>query len=274
MSGKERVSESSSERSIVNPEDFVKYAAKARGVSVESLSLPSVGVMVFNSRALLELVREFNARCKPWLYKPEIRPVCTPYVSKIRGIDVVFILPGWGSPRAVAVAEEMIACGTRNIVVIGLCGSLAESVEIGSFVVPSEAIIDEGTSRHYIEGSKISRPDRLLFSAIVESCRKLEVPFHVGKLWTTDAIYRETASKIERFRKMGALCVDMETSAVFTLAKFRDVRAAALHIVSDSLSGLSWKPAFDSEAVESSRRKLKSVIERVVESLASTRAVL
>ncbi|MBR3874010.1 MAG: hypothetical protein IKJ26_07540 [Clostridia bacterium] len=47
------------------------------------------------------------------------------------------------------------------------------------------------------------------------------------------AVYRQTFSKEQLWREKGAVCVDMETSAVFSVAKYLGVKAIALLMVSD-----------------------------------------
>ena len=67
---------------------------------------------------------------------------------------------------------------------------------------------------------------------------------HRGPVWTTDAPFRETPAKVSDYQRRGALAVEMECSALFTVAAFRAVSAAALLVVSDELSSLTWRPGF------------------------------
>jgi purine-nucleoside phosphorylase len=53
----------------------------------------------------------------------------------------------------------------------------------------------------------------------------------LGKTWTTDAFYRETPDKVARRRAEGCLTVEMETSAFFALAQFRQVAFAQCFMV-------------------------------------------
>lgn len=50
---------------------------------------------------------------------------------------------------------------------------------------------------------------------------------------STDAVYRQTFRKERLWREKGAVGVDMETSAVFSVAHYLGLRAAALLMVSD-----------------------------------------
>jgi purine-nucleoside phosphorylase len=70
------------------------------------------------------------------------------------------------------------------------------------------------------------------------------LPYRQGPIWTTDAPYRETIDKLKELQAQGVLGVDMETSAVFTVSTFRGIEAAALLIVSDDLSKMTWRHGF------------------------------
>ena len=56
---------------------------------------------------------------------------------------------------------------------------------------------------------------------------------HRGATWTTDAPYRETAAAIAHARACGALAVEMEASALYTLAASFGRKALAICTVSD-----------------------------------------
>jgi purine-nucleoside phosphorylase len=81
------------------------------------------------------------------------------------------------------------------------------------------------------------------------------MPFKQGPVWTTDAPYRETADKVKRYQTDGVLGVDMETSALFTVAAFRGIQAASLLVVSDDLSRLKWRHGFREKNFLESREK-------------------
>ena len=68
-----------------------------------------------------------------------------------------------------------------------------------------------------------------------------------GGVWTTDAPFRETREKVAQYSDQGVLAVDMETSAVMTVARFRELRWAGLMVVSDELWGEKWNPGFSSK---------------------------
>ncbi len=90
-----------------------------------------------------------------------------------------------------------------------------------------------------------------------------------GPVWTTDAIYRETPKKVAWFREQGALAVEMECSALFSVAAFRNVEVAALLVVSDSLAAGNWDPGFARTRFKTARQEACEAILAVSRDLAN-----
>jgi purine-nucleoside phosphorylase len=185
-------------------------------------------------------------------------------VEKEGGGTFSIIGPFLGAPHAVMGMEKIIALGAGRVFALGWCGSLQPDLRIGDFVLPTDSLCEEGTSAHYPIGGNSPAPDRnlcrrmeILISNCNKSCRK-------GTVWTTDAPYRETPSKIKEFQEKGVLAVDMEMSALMTLATFRSVSFEALLVVSDELFNLRWRPGFRSSVFKDARRSAGELILELV----------
>ncbi len=152
--------------------------------------------------------------------------------------------PFLGAPQAVMGLEKVIALGAQKIWVFGWCGSLRPKLKIGDLVIPTGALVEEGTSQHYPMHGRGPATDPDLNGAIEAAVLEKALPFQKGKVWTTDAPYRETPSKIAAYREKGILAVEMEMSALMTVALFRRVKLAGLLVVSDELAGITWRHGF------------------------------
>lgn len=183
------------------------------------------------------------------------------YFNRLRVPDISLTGPFVGAPYAVMVLETLIAWGARKIVFLGWCGSISETVEIGDIIVPSSAIVDEGTSRHYQDqDTPVSLPSEPLTADLKAALVRSRVGYHQAPIWTTDAVYRETRQKVARFQHQGAVGVEMEISALFTVADFRSIDLAALAVVGDKLAGDKWQPGFKTNRFKQGRRKACAVI--------------
>jgi uridine phosphorylase len=175
--------------------------------------------------------------------------------SQLYSNDTFFLAgPAVGAPMAAICLEKLIALGARRIVVYGWCGSLTPSMYTGDLFMPTGGVSEEGTSMHY-QPAPMCDDDSLrlsLFAALTrEGCLLKE-----GWIWTTDAVYRETREKVERYRAQGILAVDMEFTALRSVAAFRGVSLAAVMLVSDELFHEEWTPRFQHKKFRTDSRRV------------------
>ncbi len=171
--------------------------------------------------------------------------------------------PGIGAPYAAMVLETLICWGARRVIFLGWCGAVSKHVKIGELILPTAALVDEGTTRNYVEpASGQSKPALSMLSVVEQVLHDNRIDFHSGKIWTTDAVYRETPEKVGNFQQQGILAVEMEVSALFSVAQFRQVELGALLVVSDELSSFQWRPGFkDKHFVAGRQTACRMVIE-------------
>lgn len=203
--------------------------------------------------------------------------------------------PYLGSPCAAMILESLIARGVSKVLVVGWCGAISDELKVGDILIPDAAICDEGTSRNYMEmptdtnfptifphSHFTSKVKILIKSQLAKNYKYIDentgltgaddstnraVICKSGKIWTTDAIYRETAKKVAFFREMGAVAVEMECSALFAVAQYRKIDIAAILVVSDSLDSPQWKPGFKEPAFKTSRKRVLNTIKDIINNL-------
>jgi len=162
--------------------------------------------------------------------------------------SVAVVGPYIGAPYAVMILETLIKWGAQKIIVCGLCGSISEDVHIGDIVIPTSAFADEGVSRHYHHPEDQPSPaSKTVSDHLKKGLTEKGLAFHQGPIWTTDAIYRETVAAVSHYQKKQALAVEMELSALFSVARFRGADLGAALVVSDELATMQWKPGFKDE---------------------------
>ncbi len=149
--------------------------------------------------------------------------------------DKVIVFGGIGAPAAVISLESLIVSGAEDVIILGFCGALNSKFKLLDAVSIKKAFSEEGTSKHYFTGRTEFFPSRILKDKIEGVLQSKGLLFQSGSIVSTDAPFRETRAWLESNRSRGVDCVDMETSAVFALAEFYGIQAAALLIVSDKL---------------------------------------
>ena len=123
------------------------------------------------------------------------------YEIEYKGQRLAFFHPGVGAPLSASLLEEVIAFGCRKFIACGGCGVLAKEIAVGQLVVVSGAVRDEGVSYHYLPPSREVQANEIAVEAIVKALDKRNLPYLVGKTWTTDAPYRETPNKISQAQR-------------------------------------------------------------------------
>ena len=140
-----------------------------------------------------------------------------------------------GAPGTGMVLEDLITCGAQKIIGLGAAGTLSKGFKIGDLLIPYLCkIVDEGTSQHYKTNEKIE-PNPKLYKELINIFSKSKIKLGTGDWWTTDGFYRESKNDINKYSNEGILGVDMETSAMYNLGKFRNVEICNLLLVSDEL---------------------------------------
>jgi uridine phosphorylase len=205
---------------------------------IRARDLPEHCVICFFGEVIEKVITEHNAKIavkNSWEDGPH-----NIYEISYKGRRLAFFHPGVGAPIAAGLLEESIAFGCRKFLACGGCGVLEKDIAVGHLIVVSGAVRDEGVSYHYLPPSREVTANVDAINALVNTMNERGIPYRVGKTWTTDAPYRETANKIEKRREEGCLTVEMESAALIAVAQFRNVVFGQALYGGDDLSGLEW----------------------------------
>jgi uridine phosphorylase len=239
--------------SIVRPEHFVRYLRNVMGLRPSETRLPPRAAIVFGGEDFRTLRRMLKGNTLPWNRWLSIGQAGTRRVALAR--------TSIGAPATAITMEEMAALGAKEFLAFGACGSLGPRLKIGDTAIPTFAIPDEGTSRHYAAPRR-PRPDPGLVEALTKACGRRSLRYATGGTWTMDAVYRETTARARDLARRGVLTVEMEASAIWAVARYRGFRAASLLVVSDELGGDGWNPGFrDPAFLEGKKRALRALVD-------------
>lgn len=166
-----------------------------------------------------------------------ITKVATVYQVNLHGQKIAIAQAPLGAPAAVMILEGLIAGGVRQVLSVGSCGVLTTLTE-NTFLVPTAALRDEGTSFHYLPASDWVQVEPTVAAQLQSALKLRHIPVRPVKTWTTDAIFRETRSKIASAKSVGCAVVEMECAALVACAKFRQIKFGQLLYTADSLADL------------------------------------
>ncbi|MFB6195668.1 MAG: nucleoside phosphorylase [Haloplanus sp.] len=148
---------------------------------------------------------------------------------------------GIGSPSAAIAVEELATVGAETFIRVGSCGALHPDIEVGDLVITTGAVRGEGTSDEYVREDYPAVADHAVVSALIAAAERLGYDYHCGVTMSTDSFYAGQArpgfdgfaasgseSLLADLRNVNVKNVEMEASAVLTLANVHDLRAGAV----------------------------------------------
>lgn len=214
---------------VLNPGDFTKPVD----------GFPEICVSTFSEEIINKFAAMDQVEVVSMLYSANgALPV---YKINYKGKNIAFYLSRVGAPACAAGFEEIIAMGAKKMVLFGCCGVLDNEAVQDRIIVPTSAVRDEGTSYHYLpENDEIPADDHTT-NVLVSCLEKYGYPYVTGKIWTTDAIYRETPDKIEDKKNQGCIGVEMEYSAMLAVSQFRNIPFVQFLFGADSLDENGWE---------------------------------
>jgi uridine phosphorylase len=217
-----------------DPDAFIEPAHVARPIE----GIPQAAIACFFPEVVADVASRPNAQLVVELGLELRSPLYALDLGDERRVAV--FQPGVGAPLAVEFFEEAIAHGCRKFVACGGAGALVPGLVLGHVVVPDAAVRDEGTSFHYVAPGREILADPAAVAIGCQVLRRHDVPYSVGKTWTTDAVYRETPAKIARRRAEGCITVEMEAAALLAVTRHRGVRFVQYLYAGDDVSGETW----------------------------------
>lgn len=218
-----------SESAVINPWDLIQPVA----------GMPQIAIACYAHTTFDRIVGELKAVI---LAESSSANGVTPiYKAVVGGMELALFMINVGAPMSVGMLEEVFQMGVQKVIVFGTCGVLQRKIEDCSVIIPDAAVRDEGTSYHYAAPAEEIRVNEKYMDVLRELLEEWKVKYTVGKVWTTDAFYRETKDKVEKRKKQGCVCVDMECSANAAAAQFRGKDLVQFFYAADNLDGEQWE---------------------------------
>src|SRR5690606_11222262 len=123
------------------------------------------------------------------------------------------------------------------IIRIGSAGAYTKDLNLYDVVLAKNAWSESTYAKTMgVSSKKKLASDKSVNSKIKSAAKKLGIPLHEGTIHSSDVFYRINGDEYkEIFEKQGAMCVEMESFALFANAMATGKKAACLLTISDSL---------------------------------------
>ncbi len=217
----------SSNNPIINPSYYLKKC------NVERLQFSGLCHVFFNEAYIellnskgIEHVISFKAIKIYNIQYPGNRKT---YVAIIRN----------GASLAAIDFESLIYIGFTDFIFYGYACSIHNGDGIGDLLLINRAYIGEGVSQYYGNKNKFINLINGLTEIIVGKLQGLN-NFRCANCFTTEALFMETCELVHNLDEEGVDCIDMECSALSTIARYRHVNAAFIFCISDVIVNNNW----------------------------------
>lgn len=151
------------------------------------------------------------------------------------GVAVSAVSAGIGCPTTAIVVEELADLGVRCVLRIGTCGALQPHLRPGVMVIASAAVSGDGTSQAYGAGARPAVADLGVVEALLAACAEHGLEAEAGVVRSHDAFYLESPwahgdfrARVQPWIDWGVLALENESSALFTVAGHRGLRAGSI----------------------------------------------
>ena len=141
---------------------------------------------------------------------------------------------GMGQPSLAIYATELFReYDVQSVIRVGSAGALTEKVKVRDIVIASGACTDSSMNRIRFEGLDYAPVASwpLLSRAAAAAGDRDDV--HVGLIYSSDSFYPARPELVARMVEFGVLAVEMEVSALYTIAAGHGRQALAVCTISD-----------------------------------------
>ena len=164
-----------------------------------------------------------------------------------KGRRILAMSTGMGGASTAIGVEELADLGVKDMIRIGSCGALQSHLRLGELVICDSAVCDDGASQSYLgyfryaakdwpgrkeeelEDVSCAAADPGLAQLCLQTAKRLGFDCEMGSTRSHDALYlKEKPLFDELYSKKGVFASDMETAALFAVAKIRGFRACSI----------------------------------------------
>ena len=163
---------------------------------------------------------------------------CLGFTGSYKGTPVSIQATGMGNPSLSIYAHELLATYRARVLIrTGTCGGLTETLPLRSLVLSQAASTDSAVNRQlFWPFDYAASADFELLRLAADLARDLKLEHSVGPTVSSEIFYHpDPSARYLTVRQHGALAVDMETSALYTIAPRFGAKALSICTVVDNL---------------------------------------
>jgi purine-nucleoside phosphorylase len=159
------------------------------------------------------------------------------FTGTYRGVPVSVQGSGMGVPSIAIYATELVReYGVRTLVRVGTCGAFQPDMAIGDVILAQAACTDSNVNQLRFGGRDFAPcADFGLLQGAWQAARDRGLDVRVGPILTSDSFYQDQDDPWGVWQRHGVLAIEMESTALYTIAAAHGVRALSILTVSDQI---------------------------------------
>lgn len=144
---------------------------------------------------------------------------------------------GMGIPSTAIYVNELIqSYGAKKLIRVGSCGSMQKDIKIRDIILAMSASTNSSMNKNIFHGMDYApTADFELLYKAYNIAKDMKIKPKIGNVFTSDVFYNDNPDEWKLWAKYNALAVEMETTALYTIAAKLGVQALTILTVSDSL---------------------------------------
>ena len=159
------------------------------------------------------------------------------YTGTYKGQPISIQGTGMGIPSISIYLHELIhEYGVKTLIRVGTCGCIQKHLDLGQVLLAIGACTDSTTNDLVFNGLHYApTADFQLLNRAHRQAESMGINCVVGNIFSTDLFYLEKEDRYKPWIDHGVLAVDMETSALYTMAARANAKALSILTVSDNI---------------------------------------
>ncbi|CAM5790186.1 MULTISPECIES: purine-nucleoside phosphorylase [Brevibacillus] len=144
---------------------------------------------------------------------------------------------GMGVPSiSIYIHELMESYGVQNLIRVGTCGAIQEDIKVRDVIIAMSSSTDSQVNRlRFNQVDFAPTADFDLLHKAYQAAVGRDLSVKVGSVFTSDTFYQESLDLYKKLASYQVLAVEMETTALYTLAAQFKRKALSILTVSDHI---------------------------------------
>ncbi len=186
------------------------------------------------------------------------------YTGLYKGERVSVQGTGMGLPSLAIYVNELIReYDVKKLVRVGSCGSMQKDVHVRDIVLAMASSTNSSMNKNRFKGMDFApTADFKLFNNAVNMAKEMKIDIKAGNVLSSDSFYTDDPDEWKMWAAFNVLAVEMESSALYTLAAKYNVSALTILTVSDSL--VTWEETSSEEREKTFTQMMELALESII----------